>query len=49
VVVCLTGSATLQTADASVTLAPGDVAELDEPLSTTGDGHLAVIHISKES
>ncbi|GAA1528427.1 hypothetical protein GCM10009741_32830 [Kribbella lupini] len=45
VIVCLDGSATLQTADTSITIGPGDVAELDEPVRTTGDGHLAVIRV----
>ncbi|GAB2571331.1 HutD/Ves family protein [Kribbella endophytica] len=43
VLVCLDGSATLQ--PTNTTLSPGDVAELDEPVRITGDGHLAVIHL----
>jgi environmental stress-induced protein Ves len=45
VIVCLDGSATLQTADTSVTMGPGDVAELEESLRVAGNGHVAVIHL----
>ncbi len=49
VIVCLSGSATLQTEDVSVAMGPGDIAELTEPLSTIGDGRLAVIHLAEDS
>jgi uncharacterized protein len=45
VIVCLDGRATLQTADTSVAMGPGDVAELEESLRVSGNGHLAVIHL----
>lgn len=45
VIVCLDGSATLQTADTSVAMGPGDVAELEESLRVWGNGHLAVVHL----
>ena len=45
VIVCLDGSVTLETANTSVAMGAGDVAELDEPLRSTGNGHIAVIRI----
>ncbi|ONI69431.1 hypothetical protein BWI15_22900 [Kribbella sp. ALI-6-A] len=49
VIVGVDGSVSLQAADATVTVASGDVVELDEPALVTGSGHLAVIRVRTNS